>query len=160
MDAPVRLVVLLSASEDGLLRCLKYAISQLLDTGVDVLAVISVKFSAQHISQVLSFCSFSWVPSFERWSVLSVSLSIEPAGGRCLPAGCKPPCHRSSGRPRLRQQRSGERSVGWSSGLLMRIRLFSIIQSSICFPLLLRSAYQHCVMLQAFICHCSYVKCL
>ena len=34
-----------------------------------------------------------------------------------------------------------ERCVGWSSGLLMRMRLFSIIQSSICSPLLLISAY-------------------
>ena len=34
-----------------------------------------------------------------------------------------------------------ERCVGWSSSLLMRMRLFSIIQSSICSPLLLRSAY-------------------
>ena len=37
-----------------------------------------------------AFCSSSWVPSSERWSVLSVSLSVEPAGGHCLPAGCEP----------------------------------------------------------------------
>ena len=34
-----------------------------------------------------------------------------------------------------------ERCVGWSSGLLVKMRLFSIIQSYICSPLLFRSAY-------------------
>ena len=53
MVTPVRLVVLPSASGDGLLCCVKYAVSQLLDIGTDVLAVVIVKFSAQHISQVL-----------------------------------------------------------------------------------------------------------
>ena len=51
--APVWLAVLCSASGDGLLCCLKYAVSQLLDAGVDVLAVVRVKFSAQHVSQAL-----------------------------------------------------------------------------------------------------------
>ena len=50
MVTPVRLVVLPSASGDDLLCCLKFAVSQLLGTGVDVLAVDSVKFSAQHLS--------------------------------------------------------------------------------------------------------------
>ena len=53
MAAPVRLVVLSFALGDGLLCCLKYAVGQLPDTGVDVLAVVSVKFSAHHVSQVL-----------------------------------------------------------------------------------------------------------
>ena len=53
MVAPVRLVVFSSASGDGLLCCLEYAVRQLLDTGVDVLTVVSVKFSAQHVSHVL-----------------------------------------------------------------------------------------------------------
>ena len=108
MVTPVRLVVLSSASGDGLFCCLEYAVRQLLDTGVDVLAVVSVKFSAQLACQSgfgtsasLPFCSSSWVPSSERWSVLSVSLSVEPAGGRCLPAGCEPPCHISSEYPHL-----------------------------------------------------------
>ena len=52
-------------------------------------------------SASLPFCSSSWVPSSERWSVLSVSLSVQPTGGRCLPAGCEPPCHISSEYPRL-----------------------------------------------------------
>ena len=46
MVIPVRFVVFPSASGDGLLCCLKYAASQLLDTGIDVLAVVSVKFPA------------------------------------------------------------------------------------------------------------------
>ena len=41
MVAPVTLVVLSSASGDGLLCCLKYAVSQLLDTGVDPIAVVT-----------------------------------------------------------------------------------------------------------------------
>ena len=53
MVAQVRLVVRFSASGDGLLCCLKYAVSQLQDIGADVLAVVSVKFSAKHVSQVL-----------------------------------------------------------------------------------------------------------
>ena len=53
MAAPVRLVVLSSASGDGLLCCLEYAVCQLLDTGVDVLTVASVKFSAHYVSQIL-----------------------------------------------------------------------------------------------------------
>ena len=40
--------------------------------------------------------------SSERWSVLSVSLSVEPTGGRCLPAGCKLSCRIFSGYPPLR----------------------------------------------------------
>ena len=53
MVAPVRLVVLSSASGDGLLCCLEYAVRQRLDTGVDVLTVVSIKFSPQNVSQVL-----------------------------------------------------------------------------------------------------------
>ena len=69
MVAPIRLIVLPSASGNGLLCSLKNAVSQLLDTGVDVLAVIKVKFSAQHVSQFfrkrtsLPFYSSSWNPS-------------------------------------------------------------------------------------------------
>ena len=51
--ALVRLEVLSSASWNGLLCCLKCAVSQLLHTGVDAFVVVSVKFHAQHVSQVL-----------------------------------------------------------------------------------------------------------
>ena len=50
----------------------------------------------------LPFCISSWVPSPESLSVLSVSLSVDPAGGRYLPVGCKPVCHISSEYPCLR----------------------------------------------------------
>ena len=94
----------------------------------------------------LPFCSSSWVPSSERWSFLPVSLSVEPAGGHCLPAGCKPLFFWISSLAIARSWmlnvfHARERCVGWSSGLLMRMRLISTIQSSICSPLLLRSAY-------------------
>ena len=49
MVAPVRLVVLSSASGDGLLCCLKYAVSQLLDTGVMFL-LLSVSSSLHSTS--------------------------------------------------------------------------------------------------------------
>ena len=67
--------------------------SQLLDTGV-VFLMLSVS-SSLHSTAVrfwnldqYDFCSSSWVPSSERRSVLSVSLSVD--------------LHRSSGCPRLR----------------------------------------------------------
>ena len=61
MAAPVRLVVLSTASGDGLLCCLEYAVSQLLDTGVDVPTVVSVKFSAQQVSQLLELQPVSFL---------------------------------------------------------------------------------------------------
>ena len=50
---PVRPVVLSSVSWDGLLRCLKYAVGQLLDSGVDDIAVVRMNFSAENVGQVL-----------------------------------------------------------------------------------------------------------
>ena len=79
MVTPVRLVVLLSASGDGLLYCLKYAVSQLLDIGMYVLAVVSVKFSAQHVSQVLELGPFC--------------LFVVPAGFLLLRGGLFCQCH-------------------------------------------------------------------
>ena len=74
MVTPVRLVVLSSASEDSLLCCLKYAVSQLLDTGV-----VSVKFSAQHVSQGLELGP--------------VCLFVVPAWFRLLRGGLFCQCH-------------------------------------------------------------------
>ena len=79
MVTPVRLAVLSSSSGDGLLCCLKYAFSQLLDTGVDVLAVVSVKFFAQHVSQVLELGP--------------VCLFVVPAGILLLRGGLFCQCH-------------------------------------------------------------------
>ena len=79
MVTPVRLVVLSSASGGGLLCCLKYAVSQLLETGVEVLAVVSVKFLAQHVSQVLELGPFC--------------LFVVPAGFLLLRGGLFCQCH-------------------------------------------------------------------
>ena len=49
MVAPVRLVIISSASWDGVLPCLKYEVSQLLNASVDVLATVKVEFSAQSV---------------------------------------------------------------------------------------------------------------
>ena len=79
MGTPVRLVVLPSASGDDLLCCLKYALSQLLGTGVDVIAVVSVKFPAQRVSQVLELGP--------------VCLFVVPAGFLLLRGGLFCQCH-------------------------------------------------------------------
>ena len=79
MVAPVRLVVLSSDSGDGLLCCLEYAVRQLLNTGVNVLTVVSVKFSAQHVSQVLELQPYC--------------LFVVPAGFLLLRGGLFCQCH-------------------------------------------------------------------
>ena len=79
MVTPVRLVVLPSASGDDLLCCLKYAVSQLLDNGIDIFAVVSVTFSAQHASQALELGP--------------VCLFVVPAGLLLLRGGLFCQCH-------------------------------------------------------------------
>ena len=69
----------------------------------------------------LPFCASSWVPSSEGRSVLSVSVLVELAGCRCLPAGCNPPCRIISGCPSDSKVRDAQclRRTGKVCGLII-----------------------------------------